>query len=400
MRAAIAARTIRPIMRTLRIASGGTGDLITAISLDQRIIGGALGNAYASAVWERSTLDPFPGPRPRNAVRGLRPVGRLGQFTERTRIPGGLTQLPQLAASVEPPIWYLDLADGVQGLREQLQAIMDSGGYECVDLVDTGGDILARGDEAGLISPTMDAALLAAVADQDFTATVTVLGLGVDGELSLDHLGSIVRDLEPSGRLRISAGLAAQVYRDYCWVHSESSLLALLGAIGIIGRIDIRPGSELVCVDRRCGTAWTFDANHVYQRNLVARAVRNSTSFAALDNSIKMLGLTSEFGHEVAAARRATAPEGRPKLSEDFLGSILPSATHVSVRRLAKGFRLTGASDLDRLHRVVAGQLGDDYRRPAIPVDLLPAVIQEFQSRAEIQAPPTGSQYDLKAMGF
>lgn len=82
-----------------------------------------------------------------------------------------------------------------------------------IDLLDVGGDILARGDEPTLQSPFADALTLAACCQVNAPIRLLVAGPGLDGELPLDDLhgklGPPVRtfpatDVEPVAPWRIT----------------------------------------------------------------------------------------------------------------------------------------------------------------------------------------------------
>ena len=70
---------------------------------------------------------------------------------------------------------------GVRPIREGYAHLVQSLGLDAIVLVDGGTDILLRGDEAGLGTPSEDMASLAAVAAMDVpTRVVACVGFGID----------------------------------------------------------------------------------------------------------------------------------------------------------------------------------------------------------------------------
>ncbi|MFE5923803.1 DUF1152 domain-containing protein [Streptomyces sp. NPDC056468] len=119
--------------------------------------------------------------------------------------PAGST-LPRLAAELPHTFALIDPYEGAEGVTRQLNELVSHLQPEPIDLLDVGGDILARGEEPALKSPLADALGLAACCQVNVPIRLLVVGLGLDGELPLEGLrgtlGPIVhtftaKDTEP-----------------------------------------------------------------------------------------------------------------------------------------------------------------------------------------------------------
>jgi hypothetical protein len=87
-----------------------------------------------------------------------------------------------------PDTVYALARTGVQPLGAAYRALIDHLGIDAIVLVDGGTDILMRGDEAGLGTPSEDITSLAAAADLDLPVKlVTCIGFGIDAYHGVRH---------------------------------------------------------------------------------------------------------------------------------------------------------------------------------------------------------------------
>ncbi|WP_067832537.1 DUF1152 domain-containing protein [Actinomadura kijaniata] len=102
------------------------------------------------------------------------PEGALARWLGRHRLPSTVYAFPKL---------------GVQPLRAAYRALVEHLDVDAVVLVDGGTDILMRGDEHGLGTPTEDMASLAAVHGLDVPEKLVLsLGFGVDSYHGISHV--------------------------------------------------------------------------------------------------------------------------------------------------------------------------------------------------------------------
>jgi hypothetical protein len=296
----------------LYVAAGGGGDVLGALMVALSEGADPRGTHIATFAWERKRFDPRPGPRAaEDFVNLLAPSSGVRQMAQDSRLRRGRSFLPDLVREAGCQIYLLDPTHGVDGLRRQLVSLGDYLGASETLVVDVGGDILARGGEPGLRSPTADAMALAAAGETGRRAWIIALGLGLDGELTRRQWRAACRagalheetDIEPA---RLEADAAAYVRRLLSWHPSEVAGLACLAALGYQGTAEVRADGLQVRIDRDAATVHRFEYAWVMARNRVAQAVRDTTSLADVEAAVRRTVGRSELEDERSMlARRA-----------------------------------------------------------------------------------------------
>jgi hypothetical protein len=305
---------------------GGGGDVVGALAvtdlldgLDMR--GRSAGEAeerpdsrwvLGGVAWERSPIDPRPGPRSLDEIRGGRPCGSAAVLTE-----GGTTSLDgvefsesRMAAHLGRPVLLLDITVGPQALAAGLAESARELGCDAVVLLDVGGDVLAHGNEPGLASPLCDAVLLAAGLFLARSAEVlaAVYGPGCDGELTPDEVLERVTALQSADALLGAWGLtpracelvtsAAEV------VPTEASLNAVRCARGERGSVPIRGGRRTVELTPLGALTFFFDPAAAADPALpLATAVAPAASLEEAQEALTGMGVRTELDLERERAR-------------------------------------------------------------------------------------------------
>jgi hypothetical protein len=175
---------------------------------------------------------------------------------------------------------------GVAPIREGYAHLVQSLGLDAIVLVDGGTDILLRGDEAGLGTPSEDMASLAAVAAMDVpTRVVVCVGFGVDTYHGvchanwLENVAALTADgaflgatalLErmPEVRLYLDAVNAADMTtRERPSIVNGSIASAIQGHFGDYHR-NQRTQSSKLFISPLMSFLWAFDLAAVAGRNL------------------------------------------------------------------------------------------------------------------------------------
>lgn len=325
---------------------------------------------FAAPMWERSILDPRPGPRGVADIDRLETTAGGARITAGTRLPGGWSPLPELVDKTGIELYLLDVTTGVRGLAAQLRRIADHVGAGRLHLVDAGGDIAARGDESGLVSPALDALLLSAAESCGIPGTVTVVGTGLDGELTPRETADARAALAWTTEEPISRDVAADVYRRLNWFPSEASLLTLLAAQGVTAAVDIAAGREPVVLDAEAARPFSVDVASVARRNRLAGALRETEDFLSADTILREFGCVSEYGLEVAKSfRRPITSRSLPWQDHslmDLLDDVHNDADHVSVRRIYRKLSLTGRREHHHLVCWLADRHTSRFRNPML----------------------------------
>lgn len=355
------------------VASGGSGDLVASALVNQLPLD-RVTVAYATAIWERSALDRFPGPRSINDVDHLSRRAGGWVVTPATRLPGGWTPVPEFAGMTAIPVYFLDATRGPAEIGRQLRDIATATSATTVELVDAGGDILALGTEQGLVSPALDVLMLAGAMHAETRSRTTVIGAGLDGELSAAELTQAARELSALSEEQVTCEVASALYRRFAWFPSEASLMTMLAARGLSGRVDIRADCRLVELGVASACAVTYDTGDVAARSALVPQVYSAGSIFEADEVLRRAGLRSELQLERSRASGETDATDRPEpptSGASLLDAIHPKATHVTHRRLAKQLACDEWDLLRKLDLLLSAIFGVVYTKPLLPVAAL-----------------------------
>ncbi|MFF3485044.1 DUF1152 domain-containing protein [Streptomyces sp. NPDC002701] len=258
-------------MTRLIVAAGGGGDAVAAAMLHTALYGDEDRAVILTYAWDRLLVDPVPGPRGPDNFTGLHqltPAVWTVPADARPIAPAGST-LPRLAAELPHTFALIDPHHGAGGVTRQLEELITQLSPESIDLLDVGGDILARGDEPTLKSPLADALTLAACCQVNAPARLLVAGPGLDGELPLADLrgllGALIHtftteDVEPVGSILE-------------WHPSEVTGMLAATARGIRGTCEVRDAGFPIPLTHEGPTVHEVDLDDAVTRNQLARAV-------------------------------------------------------------------------------------------------------------------------------
>ncbi len=291
---------------------GGGGDVVGALGVTDLL--DSLGTEWVlgGVAWERSPIDPRPGPRSLEEIRGGRPCGSSAVLTE-----GGTTTLDdvefsesKMATHLGRPVLLLDITQGPQALATGLAEAAGELGCDAVVLLDVGGDVLAHGHEPGLASPLCDAIVLAAGL---FLARSTdvigaVYGPGCDGELTPDEVLERITALQSADALLGAWGLtprACELVEEAAEVvPTEASLMAVRCARGERGPTPIRGGRRSVELTPLGALTFFFDPVPAAASAVpLATAVSPAASLEEAHEALEGMGVRTELSLERERAR-------------------------------------------------------------------------------------------------
>ncbi|MET9323457.1 DUF1152 domain-containing protein [Streptomyces sp. NPDC003038] len=338
-------------MKRLLIAAGGGGDAITAAMVHAALHGPNTPALVLTYAWERLVVDPVPGPRSIADFSGTEMVGSgLALVTPHTApIPPAGSLIPRLADGLRPRLGLLDPYDGTLGLARQISEAARWCKADRIDLVDVGGDIVARGDELTLRSPLGDALALAGCAATGIDTTVYVAGPGLDNEVPLPAL--LPRLGEPA--FALEAPQTEGVLGVFDWHPSEASALLVAAARGVRGVCGTRDAPRPVVLDDSARQVHRLTLDRALALNPLARALAGSRCLDDAEAASRAVCGFSEIERE---RRRAAHPEVRPS-ARPIRGAATVRArfgawerdtlaagiAYVTTRRIAEELGLTGA---------------------------------------------------------
>jgi hypothetical protein len=298
--------------RVLAVGIGGGGDVVGALAAAElaRLLGTPA--VVGGLTWERRPVDPLPGPRRIDELRGARRLnGAAALAGPDTTGPGGfLFAESHVARHLGEPTLLLDPSGGPAAVAAGLGGAARELGCDVVALVDVGGDVLAHGDEPGLASPLADAVCLAAapaLAGAGLTVLLAVFGAGCDGELTPDEVLERVAEVASAGGHLGTWGPGrdelARLEAAAAEVPTEASAMALRCARGATGRATIRRGRRTVVLSPAGGLLfWLDPAFALTGTARCAALVADAPSLAEANAILLAHGISTELEYESASA--------------------------------------------------------------------------------------------------
>ncbi len=346
---------------TLVVAGGGGGDALAALMIARTLHLDPARTAYATIVWERTMYDAQPGPR---SPEDFSDIESVGQYNHRigpdsALVPPSQTFVPRLAEAFGVRYYLMDIARGAQYVQQQIAELHTRLDFNTILVVDVGGDILARGDEPNLRSPTADSLTLAGMHNAPADVYVAVSGLGLDGELTEEDLADVERDLSVDTTYAAPTAIPSEVAADYIdvfqWLPSEVSGMTCAAALGYRGTAEIRSSGLRIDLSDDSPRIRIYTYKDVLQRNAVAQAALETTSLHEAAEVVSSFGLTPEMTYERRSAERLA------KQVEAKNGSYTPDAWAAELERYGASVQEDNVSYLSA--RRIARVLGLDRSR-------------------------------------
>ncbi|WP_427152662.1 DUF1152 domain-containing protein [Streptomyces sp. TRM70308] len=298
--------------------------------------------------WDRLLIDPLPGPRGPADFTGLQPLTphvHTVPADAEPIAPAGST-LPRLAAELPHTFALLDPHHGATGIARQVEELLTHLKPDSVDLLDVGGDILARGDEPTLRSPLGDALVLAACSQVTAQIRLLIAGPGLDGEIPADalhdRLGALVCTLTPEHTEALGTVLD--------WHPSEATAMLTATARGVRGLCEVRDAGLPVPLTGQGPTVHQTGLDQALNHNELARAVVATTTLDAAEQHSRRVCGFSEIDyerHKAAHLGNQTPHQLDPAATLRQLDQFEAAAhargiTHTTFRRITEALNLGG----------------------------------------------------------
>ncbi|HEX5893814.1 MAG TPA: DUF1152 domain-containing protein [Solirubrobacterales bacterium] len=314
---------LRESRRALLIGLGGGGDVVGAFALTSLLERLGTDWIVGGVAWERSPIDPEPGPRSLEEIRGGRLCGSAAVLAdaETTNADGVHFSESRMAGHLDRPTLLLDITRGPVAVANGLAEAAMELDCDLVVVVDVGGDVLAHGGEPGLASPLCDAIMLSAAAWLTRAETrsapgpawqgeviAAVYGPGCDGELTpsevLERIGGLGAAEALLGAWGLTPEACELVEAAAEVVPTEASLQAVRCARGERGMTYIRSGRRRVELTPLGALTFFFDpVKAVDEVAPLAAAVGPAVSLDEANEALKALGVGTELELERARAR-------------------------------------------------------------------------------------------------
>lgn len=356
-------------MTRLIVAAGGGGDAVATAMLDAALYGDDGQAVILTYAWDRLLVDPVPGPRAPSDFTGLQQLTNsvwAVPAAARPIAPAGST-LPRLAAELPHTFALIDPQDGTEGITRQLDELARHLEPTSIDLLDVGGDILARGDEPTLKSPLADALTLAACCQVNAPVRLLVAGPGLDGELPLAEMQSLLgpqihtftaKDTEP-----VSSILE--------WHPSEATGMLAATARGARGICEVRDAGLPIPLTDVGPAVYEVSLDDALNRNNLARTVLSAVTLHEAEAHSREVCGYSEIDYERnKAAWLKDQPAVRvdrntvlAQLDEFEDDARSRGVTHTTFRHLTEVLNLSG-SQRDDLRKLLIDSRPERYVAP------------------------------------
>lgn len=292
---------------------GGGGDVVGALALTELVEGLGTEWALGGVAWERSPIDPRPGPRSLAEISGGRPLGSAAVLADGETVSSDGVHFSEsrMAEHLGRPTVLLDITGGPEAAARGITEAARELDCDAVAFIDVGGDVLAHGDEPALASPLCDAIMLAAAArlDQELPAIGGVYGPGCDGELTPSEVLERIDDLGTAdallGAWALTPSACELVEAAAVTVPTEASLQAARCARGERGTTTIRGGRRTVELTPLGALTFFFDPRKAVESVApLAHAVAPAASLEEAHDALRSMGVGTELELE-----RARSPE-------------------------------------------------------------------------------------------
>lgn len=299
---------IRSSSRALVIGVGGGGDVVGALATARFLEFCGLEFTLGGLSWERSIIDPLPGPRSLNEVQEVRPLHRYAWLANpKSRTETGIPFAEsKMAKILGREVLLVDINGGVKGVMDGLEVALKEFKADFLVGVDVGGDSLAQGGEHGLRSPLADSIMLAAYAEFERRGQPTlwgVFGYGSDGEMTVDEIEAALNKVARAGGLlgawALTAKVVAELEEVIQQVQTEASAIPVECARGAWGEKKIRQDQRSVRLTPLTTLTFFLSPSIVFDAlSGPARAVSQSSSLEEANQALHAIGLKTELDLE------------------------------------------------------------------------------------------------------
>ncbi|GGZ84820.1 hypothetical protein GCM10010344_60300 [Streptomyces bluensis] len=246
---------------------------------------------------------------------------------------------------------------------------MDHLSPESIDLLDVGGDVLARGGEPTLQCPLADAVTLAACCQVNAPISLLVAGPGLDGELPLDELRGVLGPLVHTFTVKDVESVSSVLE----WHPSEATGMLAATARGVRGTCEMQDAGLPVPLTDEGPTVHEVDLDEALSRNELARVITATTTLDEVGALSREICGYSEIDYERNKAawlkeQPPVKPDPEAVLSQLDQFQFEAEArnrgiTHTTFRRITEALNLNGSLRED-LRQLLINSRPEQYGAP------------------------------------
>ncbi|MEQ9619460.1 MAG: DUF1152 domain-containing protein [Deltaproteobacteria bacterium] len=307
-----ASKSLREIIgntsKAILIGIGGGGDIVGTIPTADLLGMSGIECVLGGLSWERSVIDPAPGPRRYEETKNARKLNDVVWSANANTVTSTGVRFAEagVAEVLGADTLLIGIHSGPKAVAEGILGAAEELGADLIVGIDVGGDFLARGDEPGLMSPLADSIMTAAfsIIETRTPAMMGLFGFGSDGELTQEELEKSMKIIAREGGLLGGWGITRDAMRllDRLIqvVPTEASRMPALYAKGEFSDTTIRSGTRRVRLSMSSTVTFYFSPGVVYEKlSRMARSVINTRSLEEANEALHSIGIRTELDIEL-----------------------------------------------------------------------------------------------------
>lgn len=294
--------------KAMLIGIGGGGDIVGTIPTADLLAMFDVSCVLGGLSWERSVIDPVPGPRKFEEIKNARKLNDVVWYANKDTVTTSGIRFAE--SGVAEVLGVETLLIGIHGGAESVaEGLLDAARTLNADLIvgiDVGGDLLAQGDEPGLMSPLADSIMTAAfsILESRIPTIMGLFGFGSDGELTHDELEKSMKVIAGErgilGAWGITQDALLLLEQLISIVPTEASRMPALYAKGEFSDTTIRSGTRPVKLSMASTVTYYFSPGALYNNvSKLARCVMNAGSLEEANEALHSMGIRSELDIEI-----------------------------------------------------------------------------------------------------
>ena len=258
--------------------------------------------------WERSVIDPMPGPRKFEEIKNARKLNDVVWYANKETVTTSGVRFAEsgVAEVLGAETLLIGIHEGPEAVAEGL---LDAAHVLNADLIigiDVGGDLLAQGGEPGLMSPLADSIMTAALSmlEGRISTIMGLFGFGSDGELTQEELERSMKVIAAErgllGGWGITQDTLTLLEEIISIVPTEANRMPALYAKGEFSDTSIRSGTRPVKLSMASTVTYYFSPGTLYNKiSKLARCVRKAKSLEEANEALHSIGVRSELDIEI-----------------------------------------------------------------------------------------------------
>jgi len=301
-------KIIKNSSKALLIGIGGGGDIVGTIPTADMLEMFGVECVLGGLSWERSVIDPSPGPRKFEEIKNARKLNDVVWYANKDTVTTSGVRFAE--SGVAEVLGAETLLIGIHGGPGAVaEGLLDAARVLSADLIigiDVGGDLLAKGGEPGLMSPLADSIMTAAFSmlEGRISTIMGLFGFGSDGELTQEELERSMKVIAAERGLLGGWGItqdALLLLEDIISiVPTEASRMPVLYAKGEFSDTTIRSGTRPVKLSMASTVTYYFSPGTLYDNiSEMARRVANAATLEEANEALHSIGVRSELDIEL-----------------------------------------------------------------------------------------------------